>query len=54
MKTPGLFDAIQDLLVLDLQFGIVLGLFADSLSVGVVLPGVGGTSARMAILWMSG
>ena len=34
-----LFDAVQDLLVLDLQLGIVIGLClsADTLPVGVVL-----------------
>ena len=39
--TPGLLDPVQDPLVLDLEFGIALGLLAHSLPVGVVLPGVG-------------
>ena len=34
-------DPFQDLLVLDLELGIALGFFADTLPVGVVLLGVG-------------
>jgi hypothetical protein len=40
-RFTGLLDPFQDLLVLDLEFGIALGLFAYLLPVGVVLPGVG-------------
>ena len=36
-----LLDALHDLLVFDLQFGVVLGLSAYLLAVGVVLPRVG-------------
>ena len=36
-ERPGLLDPFQDLLVLDLEFGIALGLFADHLPEGVVL-----------------
>ncbi len=31
------FTRLQDLLVLDLEFGIALGLFADHLPIGVIL-----------------
>jgi hypothetical protein len=40
-ERPGLLDPGQDPLVLDLEFGIALGLFADLLPEDVVLPGVG-------------
>jgi hypothetical protein len=36
-ERPGLLDPFQDLLVLDLEFGITLSLFADHLAEGVVL-----------------
>ena len=36
-RLTSLLDPFQDLLVLDLEFGIALGLFADDLPEGVVL-----------------
>jgi hypothetical protein len=38
----GLSDAVEDLLVLDAQLGIVLGVVTDFLAEEVVLAGVGG------------
>ena len=40
-KKPGLAHPIDDLLVLNLQLGVALGLAGDLLPVGVVFPGVG-------------
>jgi hypothetical protein len=40
-ETPGLPNALQDLLVLDLEFGVVSGLVADLQAEGVVLAGIG-------------
>ena len=31
-------DPVEDLLVFDLEFGVVLSFFADYLAIGVVLP----------------
>ena len=40
-RFAGLLDPVQDLLVLDFELGVVLGLPADLLPVGVVFPGIG-------------
>ena len=39
-RLSGLLHPLQDLLVLDFEFGIALCLFADLLPVGVIFPGI--------------